>query len=176
MNKKVSFIALFAIMISSFSLMVSYGVVTSVIDNNEEQAAISADKLAKPNLKVNEIREVFLTNETDKFTMQPAIVNNKVKYGISFNDAFAAATFYVDLINEGNVNATISEIKITGIEGYEKNAKVEIIGVKVGDIIPAGASLNNIIVSTEYFESLINEETYNTLVELPNIQVEFIYE
>lgn len=176
MNKKVSFIALFAIMISSFSLMVSYGVITSVIDNNETQANLSAEQLAKPKIKVNAIREVYLTNETDKFTMQPAIVNNKIKYGLSFNDAFAAATFYVDLINEGTENATISDIKITGIEGFEKNAKVEILGVKVGDIIPAGASLNNIIVSTEYFESLINEETYTTLVELPNIQVEFLYE
>lgn len=175
-GKKISFIALFAIMISSFSLMVSYGVVTSVIDNNENIATISDKNDPKPLLRVNEIKEITLTNDTDKFTMQPAMVNNKVKFGLNFNNAFAAATFNVDLLNEGTASSTISEIKISGLEELEKNVKVEVIGVKVGDIIAPGASLNNIIISTEYFESKINEDTYNTLIEIPNIQVEFIYE
>lgn len=175
-GKKISFVALFAIMISSFSLMVSYGVITSVIDNNEETTTVNNSNFTKPKLIINETRDISLTNETDKFTMQPAIVNNKVKFGVSFDDAYSTASFYLDLINEGNEKATISEIKISGLEGLENNVKVEIIGAKIGDIISAGESLNNISVSVEYFESRISEETYTTLVDLPNLEIEFIYE
>ena len=176
MNKKISFIALFAIMISSLSLMVSYSVVTSVIDNNEETTTVNDSNFGKSLLKVTEIRDIILINETDKFTMQPTIVNNKVRFGLSFEDAYSTASFHLDLINEGNEKATISDIKISGLEGLENNVRIEVIGAKIGDIIAGGESLNNIYVSIDYFESRINEVTYTTLAELPNVTIEFVYE
>ena len=71
-------------------------------------------------------------------------------------------SFNVDIVNEGIIDAKVSELAVTGITGYEKYITWNISGIKVDDVIAAGDTVSDVKVTLSYNfasdDTLLNQD------------------
>ena len=158
-SRKIQIVAILALMIATMSLLVGF----SSLNAQLEIAGTAAVKSAEWNVHFGEVSGVKSSNEAyASFQTAPAIDPDNNTAG-SFAALMAHpghnVSFNVSVVNEGTIDAKVSDIALTGITGYEKYITWNVTGIKKDDVIAAGDTVDNITVTLSY-----NYASDNTLI------------
>ena len=84
-------------------------------------------------------------------------------------------SFNVDVVNEGTIDAKVTEIAVTGITGYEKYITWNVTGIEKDEVIAAGDTISDVKVTLSYNfaedDTLLNQDV--SLNDL-NVRISFI--
>ena len=172
-SKKISIIALVAIMASTFSLFVSYASLTSTLEINNGKAIVTEEVEEKIDVKIANLYKESVSVDGDSFREGLLYSNNKMTFGVSLSQVGSSAEYYFDIRNDGNKDATVAEIKVSGLEKYLDYVTLTMEGLEVGDIINASSQIKNIKVLLTYNNQYYEENIPVGLV-LDNVNVEIV--
>lgn len=161
-SRKVQIVAILALMIATMSLLVGF----SSLNAQLEIAGTATVKSAEWDVHFGEVSEIKSSNEAQaSFTKTPAIDPSNasaVDFAALMSVPGNSVSFNVTVVNEGTIDAKVTDIAITGITGYEKYITWNVTGIKKGDVVAAGDSVENITVTLAYNfasdDSLISED------------------
>lgn len=166
-TRKITILALFAVVFSSVSLFVSY----SSLDIKMNGNGVAQQVVNETNFHIDKVygKEFFV--EEDYFTKEPVILDNyTIDFGVNLNQVNSFANFYFDLSNTGTKDCIIKNIIIEGIEEYNNLVKVEIDGIQIGSYIPGNSNVNNVKVSVKYVNAKYDTEVEQNIV-LDNLKI-----
>ena len=129
-TKNGTMVTMLAIVISVFSLISSFGLLG--ISNSVKGMSIKEEK--KWNVSIDQVSELATDSESVEVIKEPAFSNFNANYGIKFNDV-GSSQFEFLIKNEGNTDALVSDVVVTGLEDYGNYVETEFVNLNVGDVI-----------------------------------------
>ncbi len=171
-SKKVTFIATLAVLISLSSLLVCFG----FLETSNSLKGVSREIKSNWDVQVSGISILVSNNNSISQMNGPTIIEDKIKYGIRLNEAGGFAQFHFDIVNHGDIDAKIKDIRINGLNEYNKYVSVELASIKEGDIIKSQSRLSNIEVLTKYNHQITDELMIPKIVDLNDISIEIEFE
>ncbi|MGN1337762.1 MAG: hypothetical protein ACI4WW_04730 [Candidatus Coprovivens sp.] len=183
-SKKITIIAVLAILFSLVSLGVSYSSLNTT--NIENGVATIQEKYSE--VKIEGLKNI---ESSDKalFLLEPEVNSNKINFGVSLSEQNSNCKYSFNVINSGNIASMVKEIKINGLENYKDNVEVIVEGINVGDVIntrvdPIMVNVsviynNPITVGTGgYYDEYWNyQETFEVQsIDIENLELEIIFE
>ncbi len=170
--KKVTMITGVAILVSVFSLALSFGFLGT--SNASRGISIEDKEIWKVN--ISNLSTIAVGNTNIIIDREPFINDNIVSYGMKLSNVNDYGQFQFEIKNEGNIDAKVSNIKITGIEGFEQYIDIGITNIEKGTIIKKGTLLSNIKVITTYKNQMVDENMLGQAIDLKNISIEIEFE
>lgn len=161
-SRKVQIVAILALMIATMSLLVGFSTLSAQLDIG----GTAQVKSAEWDVHFGEISNVTSSNEAyASFTKAPDLVEGNtsaIAFAAILSQPGHSISFNVDVVNEGTIDAKVSELAVTGITGYEKYITWNISGIKEGDVIAAGDTVNDVKVTLSYNfasdDTLLNQD------------------
>lgn len=161
-SRKVQIVAILALMIATMSLLVGFSSLSAQLDIG----GTAQVKSAEWDVHFGEISNVTSSNEAyAKFTTPPALVDGNssaISFAALMSQPGHSISFNVDIVNEGIIDAKVSELAVTGITGYEKYITWNISGIKEDDVIAAGDTVSDVKVTLSYNfasdDTLLNQD------------------
>lgn len=172
-SKKVSIIALIAIMISSFSLFLSYASLSTTLDLNGRATVVEVSE--KADVKIMSVSEGKISNSLDSFVNAPTFSDNKLYFGVSLSEVGSIGEFSFEVKNSGNKEAIVKEIKVTGLDNFTDFVNVNIEGLSVGNKIGAGIEFKNVKVVVSCLNQYFVDEVPSAIV-IDKIGIEIVTE
>ncbi len=166
-GKRSTFITTLAVIFSVISLVSCFGVLG--ISNSIQGVSIEEKEIWK--VVLDDVTEIVMDEYAIEVLKQPSLDKYKINYGIRLNRAQSTAQFAFVVKNEGNVDAVVKDIKITGINGYENNLKVTLTNLAIGDVINA-ESMVQVKVVNNYDVELNDEMLVPQIINLDNIEID----
>ncbi len=166
-GKRSTFITTLAVIFSVISLVSCFGVLG--ISNSIQGVSIKEEEIWE--VVLDNVTEIVMDEYAIEVLKQPSLDKYKINYGIRLNRAQSTAQFAFIVKNEGNVDAVVKDIKITGINGYENNLKVTLTNLAIGDVINA-ESMVQVKVVNNYDVELNDEMLVPQIINLDNIEID----
>lgn len=172
--KKVSMVTGIAILISFFSLSLSFG----ALGTSKALEGVSLENDEIWDVGIFDITTMALENNEIMIIKEPSIVDGSINYALSLNKVLDYAQFQFNIQNDGNLVARVKNVTISGLEGYEQYVDVTLNDLEVGDLIEAD-SFKTVTVVTTYKEQMydinmlplgINLDNVNLIVELEEVE------
>lgn len=149
-GRKIQVLAVLALMIATMSLLVGF----SSLNAQLELAGTANIKNNKWNVQVGSISNVQSTNSAyASFINQPTVnINNskQIDFGIMMNQPGQMLSFKFSIVNKGTTDAKVSDIVLSGLNGYENYVTFNLEGISVDTIIAAGETVENVTVTVTY--------------------------
>lgn len=183
-SRKVTIIAVLAIVFSLVSLGVSYSSLNTV--NIENGVATVQEKYSE--IKLEGLKNIEVSDKA-LYLVEPEVNNNKVNFGVSLSEQDSNCKYTFNVLNTGNIASMVKEIKINGIDEYKDNLEVIVDGINVGDIVNTKSDpilvnvtikySNPVTISTGgYYDEFWNyQETFEVQgIDLNNVELEIVFE
>ena len=135
--------------------------------SNSSDKGVAQENTIISSCSITNIRDFNNSLNTSIFLKEPVIVNNSIVYGLSLKEKGAHNQFYFTLVNNGNKELKIGKIKIEGLDNYEKNVKVHLVGINENDLFPPYSEIN-VKVTTDYEEETSGEDKE---IDINNIKI-----
>ena len=149
-SRKVQIVAILALMIATMSLLVGF----SSLNAQLEIGGTANVKSAEWDVHFGEISGISSSNEVyAKFTTEPQLVegnSSAISFAALMSQPGHSISFNVDVVNEGTIDAKVSEIAVTGISGYEKYITWNVTGIQKDDVVAAGDTIKDVKVTLSY--------------------------
>ena len=162
---RIKYITVFASIVAILSLGIGYS------SSNEERKISGTAEVVENIYEIilSNIHEVKTTNESVSFKQQPVINGKEIYFSISSLSPGSNASFKFDIENLGNINSKIKEIKLSGLENYEKNVSYKISNLKEKDRIKKESKIadNEFILS--YDQALLDDSGNPINLDLDNL-------
>lgn len=169
-GRKIQVLAVLALMIATMSLLVGF----SSLNAQFELAGTANIKNNKWNVQIGSISNVQSTNAAyASFTNEPEInINNskQIDFGIMMNQPGQMLSFKFSITNKGSVNAKVSDIVLSGLNGYENYITYKLEGISVDTVIAAGETIENVTVTVTYNPAM-DGSVLETGIKLDNLSV-----
>ena len=174
-SRKVQIVAILALMIATMSLLVGF----SSLNAQLEIGGSANVKSSEWDVHFGEITGVTSSNEAyASFSTPPALVDGNplaISFAALMSQPGHSISFNVDVVNEGIIDAKVTEIQLTGISGYEKYITWNITGIEKDDVVAAGDTVEDVKVTLSYNfasdDTLLNQDV--NLSDL-NARISFI--
>ena len=129
-TKRSTVVTMSAIVIAVFSLISSFGLLG--ISNSVK--GMSIQEKEEWNVSIDEVSSLATDNETVEVIKEPEFKKFNANYGVKFGNV-GSSQFEFLIKNEGNTDALVSDVVITGLEEYGNYIKTEFVNLNVGDVI-----------------------------------------
>lgn len=166
-GRKSTLITTLAVICSVISLVSCFGVLG--ISNSIQ--GVSIEEKENWNVIIDEVTDIVMDEGSIEVIKEPSFNNYKVSYGIRLNKAESVAQFAFTIKNEGNVDAMVKNIKISGIDSYKDNLSISLSEIKVGDTIKAGTMIQVKVISN-YLKQVNDEQLIPQIITLDNIEID----
>lgn len=161
-SRKVQIVAILALMIATMSLLVGFSSLSAQLDIG----GTATVKSAEWDVHFGEITNITSSNEAyASFTTPPALVDDNttaIEFAALMSQPGQSISFDVDVVNDGTIDAKVSEIALTGISGYEKYITWNVTGIKKDDVVAAGDTISDVKVTLSYNfasdDTLLNQD------------------
>lgn len=149
-SKKIQIVAILALMIATMSLLVGFSSLNAQLEIGN---AVNV-KNNEWNVHFGKITNIGSSNEAyARFTSLPS-VSEENELAVSFAALMSQPgndiSFNIEVINEGNIDAKVSDIDLSGISGYERYITWSITGITVGDVIAAEDIVDDVKITLSY--------------------------
>ena len=171
-TKKISIVAILALMVSTMSLLVSYSSLSATLDINGVAKMVEEKEEEIFKINIVNINDVKTSLDTAVFTKQPILSENGISLGVTLNQVNSYGMLKFDIVNQGNVEGKVTGIKITGIEGYEGYIKASLSGIKVGDVIKVSENPTSVNVTIAYANLYSLDGINPEIINLNDIKIE----
>lgn len=174
-GRKIQLVAILALMIATMSLLVGFSSLNAQL---EFAGTTNNIKNAKWNVHFGNVMNVSSSNEAyAAFNVKPNVnIDNPlaVNFGIAINQPSQTLSFDVDVLNEGAMDAQVSDVSLVGLESVSDAVTYEISGINVGDVIAAGDSLTvKVVVTSNYvYDATLNFAAIN--LDNVSLKVNFV--
>lgn len=149
-SRKIQVVAILALMIATMSLLVGFSTLNAQLDIK----GTATVKKVEWKIEFSNVNSISSSNEAyASFTTPPAINqsnSNLINFAATMAQPGHNVSFKVDIVNSGDIDAKVSEVDVSGITGYEKYVSWTITGVKEGDVIGAGETIEDVTVTLSY--------------------------
>ena len=161
-SRKIQVVAILALMIATMSLLVGFSTLNAQLEIN----GTATVKKAEWKIEFSNVNSIASSNEAyATFTTPPAVSqtnSNLINFAASMIQPGHNVSFKVDIVNSGDIDAKVSEVSVSGLAGYEKHVSWTVTGVKEGDLIAAGETIEDVTVTLSYTfaedDSLVTED------------------
>ncbi len=170
--KKATMITGVAILVSVFSLALSFG----FLGTSNASKGISVEEKEIWKVNVSDVSTIAVGNTNIIIDKEPFVNDNKITYGMKLSNVNDYGQFQFEIKNDGNVDAKVANINITGIEGLEQYIDINITNLEKGTVIEKGTLHSNIKVITTYKNQMIDENMLSQSIDLKNISIEVEFE
>lgn len=144
-TKKVNLCIILGIVICIVSLASSIG----ALNKSYSSSFVSNEVDEKYVIGLYKVTDIY-TDDNINVLNNPIIKDYSLIYGVELLNLNGVAKFQFNLKNTGNIAAKVKNIEIYGYEDYKDYVKIEIDGLKVGDIIEEDSIIKKINVYTSY--------------------------
>ena len=112
----------------------------------------------------------ILSNKPNVNIDNPLAVN----FGIAINQPSQTLSFDVDVLNEGAMDAQVSDVSLVGLENVSDAVTYEVSGINVGDVIAAGdsATVKVVVTSNYVYDATLNFAAIN--LDNVSLKVNFV--
>ena len=169
-GRKIQVLAVLALMIATMSLLVGF----SSLNAQLELAGTANIKNNKWNVQIGSISNVQSTNAAyASFTKEPTVnINNskQIDFGVMMNQPGQMLSFKFSIANKGTVDAKVSDIVLSGLNGYETFVAYKLEGISVDTVIAAGEIIENVTVTVTY-NPAADGTILDTGINLSNLSV-----
>ena len=165
-GKKGTFITTLAIIITIISVVSCFGVLG--VTNSVQGISIQEKKEWK--VAIIDISKVVMDQGTIEVLREPSFDKYKINYGLKMIN-IGHSQFEFTIKNDGNIDAIVNDIKISGVENYLNNVSVELTKIKKGDVIKAN-SIVQVKVFTDYKLQLFDKAMIPQVINLDNIEID----
>lgn len=163
-GRKIQLVAILALMIATMSLLVGFSSL-----NAQLEFAGSANNIRNNqwNVHFGNVMNVSSSNEAyAAFSIKPNInIDNPlaVDFGVAINQPSQSLSFEVDVLNEGAMDAQVSDVSLTGLESVSSAVTYEVSGINVGDVIASGDSVDiKVTITSNYvYDATLNFANIN---------------
>lgn len=142
-GRKIQLVAILALMIATMSLLVGFSSLNAQL---EYSGVANNIRNAQWNVHFGSVSNVSSSNEAyATFTTKPSVnIDNPlaVDFAVAINQPEQVLSFDVDVVNEGAMEAQVSDVSLTGLESVGSAVTYEVSGLAVGDVIAAGDMVN----------------------------------
>lgn len=149
-SRKIQVVAILALMIATMSLLVGFSTLNAQLDIK----GTATVKKVEWKIEFSNVNSISSSNEAyASFTTPPAINqsnSNLINFAATMAQPGHNVSFKVDIVNSGDIDAKVSEVAVSGITGYEKYVSWTITGVKEGDVVGAGETIEDVTVTLSY--------------------------
>ena len=155
---RIKYITIFASIVAILSLGIGYS-----SSNDERKISGTAEVVENIyEIILSNVHDVKTSNESVTFKQQPMINGSSLS-------PESNVSFKFDIENLGNINSKIKEIKLSGLENYEKNVSYKISNLKEKDRIKRESKIadNEFILS--YDQALLDDSGNPINLELDNL-------
>lgn len=167
-SKKVTILAIVAVIISIFSLIISF-ISLNMVDARSGLAVLKADSFV---VTLDSVKDFYITEDNTFWIKEPSLNNGEVNFGISLHEVNSKGQFSFIIANKSDVNAKLNDIIIEGLDNYKDYIDYSITGLSVGDEIEATKLYPCKFVIT-YKEAYVNEEGIINSINLDDVKIKF---
>lgn len=156
-TKKGTVLTVLAVMISIISLVTCFNVLG--ISNAYQGTSIQEKKVW--NIKIDTLSELAMDQGAIEVINKPTFNKFKINYGVKLIKSNSNAQLEFVIKNDGNIDAKVKDIKITGIEKYKQFVDISFVNIAVGDVIKQQSIVSvKVILSyhTQLFDSELNPQ------------------
>ena len=166
--KKSTRLSLCAVVVAVLSLVSCFSVLG--ISNSFKGTSIKENR--EWNVYIDSLSTLNRDEELVELIKEPTVDKYKVSYGVKLNKARSNSQFEFTIRNDGNIDAEISEIIVTGIDQYSDYVKVTLSDVENRTILKEKSSIV-VKVLTDYVIQYSDENFVPQIIELDDISIEF---
>lgn len=164
--KKVTMVTSIAILISFFSLSLSF----SALGTTNALKGVSTENKEVWNIDIVDISTMALESNEIQVIKEPSMVEGAINYALSLNKVLDYAQFQFNIQNDGNVPAVVKNVTISGLEGYEQYIDVTLEDLNIGDVIEAD-TFKSVTVLTSYKEQMYDINLLPQSIDLNNVNL-----
>lgn len=168
--KKIGVITILAFLVAVASLGIGYSSLNTTLKVNGIAKVSSKELLPEP----TNIHDIKTTTPTTMVT--PTINNNEITTSLSFNQLGENAFFKFDFVNNKRENILIKEIKIIGLEEYQKYLSYKIENLSPNEIIKQQETKKDISFNITYQNELLNDNSLVQNIKIPELKIIIVYE
>ncbi len=166
-TRKGTILTVLAVMISTISLVTCFNILS--ISNAYQGTSIKEKKVW--DLRIDNVSELAMDIGAIEVLKEPTFDKFKANYGVKLIRPNSNAQFEFTLKNDGNIDAKITDIKITGIESYKNFVDISFVNLAVGDVIKE-QSITSVKVILKYHTQKFDEELNPQEILLNNINID----
>ncbi len=166
--KKSTRLSLCAVVVAVLSLVSCFSVLG--ISNSFKGTSIKENR--EWNVYIDSLSTMNRDEGLVELIKEPTVDKYKVSYGVKLNKARSNSQFEFTIRNDGNIDAEISEIIVTGVDQYSDYVKVTLSDVENGTILEEKSSIV-VKVLTDYVIQYSDENFVPQVIELDDISIEF---
>lgn len=169
---KITVLTVMIVFVSFCSLTICFGALGT--SNSLHGVSIECEEIW--NVYLDNISTMAVGDESVVVVKNPVINVNSINYSLLFTNVDSYSQFQFEIRNDGNVDAKVKKIEITGLNEYENYIDISILNLNVGDVIEAGGLASNIKVITKYDNQYVNNGLELQPVNLENVSVNIEFE
>lgn len=166
-TRKGTVLTVLAVMISIISLVTCFNVLG--ISNAYQGNSVQEKKVWKIN--IDSLSDLAMDQGAVEVLKEPTFNKFKINYGVKLIKPNSNAQFEFIIKNDGNIDAKVRDIKITGIEKYKQFVDISFVNLAVGDVIKQ-QSIMSVKVILNYHTQLFDNELNPQEILLNNINVD----
>jgi len=165
-SKKVTILAIMAVIIAAFSLLFSF----TSLNNVDVESGIAARKIEDFDVDIDLVNDFYISEDNTLWLEEPNIDNEEISFGISLYNLNSKGQFSFNVENKGDIDAKLKAIVIEGLDDYNDYLDYSIIGLSVGDIIEA-TKIYTCKFVIAYKEVNVDEEGNVKTINLNNVKI-----
>lgn len=166
-TKKSTAFTLLALLVSIISL----GSCFTVLGVSNSVHGVSVEEKKEWDVKIDGLSNIAMDVDAIGVLKEPVLDKFKMNYGVRLVRAASTAQFEFLIKNEGDFDAEVTDIKVTGIENYTNFVDVSFVDLAVGDVI-SKESFVAVKVITNYHTQMSDMYLNPQEIFLDNINIE----
>lgn len=156
-TRKGTVLTVLAVMISIISLVTCFNVLG--ISNAYQGTSIQEKKVWS--VKIDSISDLAMDQGAIEVLKEPVFNKFKINYGVKLIKPNSNAQFEFVIKNDGNIDAKVKDIQITGLEKYKQFVDISFVNLTVGDVIKHDSIVSIKVIlnyHTQLYDNVLNPQ------------------